>query len=99
MPSIPRLLRHERGARYAGSNTRTDGLEMLSGVPTLPSAHVVGPSDITPHCGSGTAAPAHDRSTRVPGSPVDSTRSAMALVLVPPRYAPIVPLTPIPGRV
>src|SRR6185295_1213056 len=45
------------------------------------------------------AAPTQLRLIRVPGRPVDSTISEMLPVLVPPRYAPIVPETPMPGRV
>src|SRR5262245_49011509 len=53
---------------------------------------------MAPQFGIGTAAPAHESTTRVP-IPDDSTYSAICPVLTFPRYAPIDPLTPMPGSV
>ena len=85
MPSIPRLLRHDSGGLKSESNTRTSGLASENVVPVVPSAHAVGPSDMFRQSGTGTASPTHDSVIRVPGNPVDSTSSAMVLVLTVPR--------------
>src|SRR6187399_2649256 len=77
MPSIPTLLRQDSGARNAGSKTRTSGFEIEKVVPVLPSAQAEGPSVMLDQSGTGTASPTQDNVTRVPGSPVDSTISAI----------------------
>src|SRR5688572_5206335 len=85
MPSMPRLLRHDNGARKLGSNTRISGLAIENVVPVVPSAHAVGPSVMFDQSGIGTAAPTQDNVTRVPGSPVDSTSSPIVLTPTVPR--------------
>jgi hypothetical protein len=80
MPSMPRLLRHDTGARKPGSKTRTTAWRAERSFQWCRQRRPSGLRSWSPSQALERA-PTHDSVTRVPGKPVDSTSSAMVFVL------------------